>query len=62
MPVSDLLYAPREAIEAERSRCFAEMMDLAAEGHPRDVYTELKTPFIREVEARARARGVRPTV
>jgi GrpB-like predicted nucleotidyltransferase (UPF0157 family) len=33
---------------------------LAAEGHPRDVYTELKTPFIREVEARARARGVPP--
>jgi phenylacetate-coenzyme A ligase PaaK-like adenylate-forming protein len=34
MPVSDLLYAPREAIDAERSRCFAEMMDLAAERHP----------------------------
>lgn len=34
---------------------------LAAEGHPREVYTELKTPFIREVEARARARGVRPS-
>lgn len=33
---------------------------LAAEGHPREVYTELKTPFIKEVEARARARGVRP--
>jgi GrpB-like predicted nucleotidyltransferase (UPF0157 family) len=32
---------------------------LAAEGHPRDAYTELKTPFIREVEARARARGAR---
>jgi GrpB-like predicted nucleotidyltransferase (UPF0157 family) len=32
---------------------------LAAEGHPREVYTELKTPFIREVEARARARRVR---
>ena len=29
---------------------------LAAEGHSREVYTELKTPFIREVEARARAR------
>ena len=29
---------------------------LAAEGHPREVYTELKTPFIREVEARYRAR------
>jgi GrpB-like predicted nucleotidyltransferase (UPF0157 family) len=26
---------------------------LAAEGHSRDVYSELKTPFIREVEARA---------
>ena len=35
MPVSDLLYAPREAIEAERERCFAEMMDLAAARHPR---------------------------
>jgi GrpB-like predicted nucleotidyltransferase (UPF0157 family) len=34
---------------------------LAAEGHSREVYTELKTPFIRAVEARARARGVRPT-
>jgi GrpB-like predicted nucleotidyltransferase (UPF0157 family) len=33
---------------------------LAAEGHPVRAYTELKTPFIREVEARARARGVRP--
>jgi GrpB-like predicted nucleotidyltransferase (UPF0157 family) len=30
---------------------------LAAEGHPREAYAELKTPFIREVEARARARG-----
>jgi GrpB-like predicted nucleotidyltransferase (UPF0157 family) len=29
---------------------------LAAEGHPRETYTELKTPFIREVEARARER------
>ena len=28
---------------------------LAAEGHSREAYTELKTPFIREVEARARA-------
>jgi GrpB-like predicted nucleotidyltransferase (UPF0157 family) len=35
---------------------------LAAEGYSREVYTELKTPFIRAVEARARARGVRPTV
>jgi GrpB-like predicted nucleotidyltransferase (UPF0157 family) len=33
---------------------------LAAEGHPRETYTELKTPFIREVEARARARGAGP--
>jgi GrpB-like predicted nucleotidyltransferase (UPF0157 family) len=32
---------------------------LAAEGHSREVYTELKTPVIREIEARARARGVR---
>jgi GrpB-like predicted nucleotidyltransferase (UPF0157 family) len=29
---------------------------LAAEGHSREAYTELKTPFIRAVEARARAR------
>jgi GrpB-like predicted nucleotidyltransferase (UPF0157 family) len=29
---------------------------LAAQGFPRETYTELKTPFIREVEARARAR------
>jgi phenylacetate-coenzyme A ligase PaaK-like adenylate-forming protein len=35
MPGSDLLYAAREAIEAERERCFAEMMDLAAARHPR---------------------------
>jgi GrpB-like predicted nucleotidyltransferase (UPF0157 family) len=36
---------------------------LAAQGHPRETYTEMKTPFIREVEARARARGLgRPTV
>jgi GrpB-like predicted nucleotidyltransferase (UPF0157 family) len=33
---------------------------LAAEGHPREAYSELKTPFIREVEARARARVDRP--
>jgi GrpB-like predicted nucleotidyltransferase (UPF0157 family) len=32
---------------------------LAAEGHPREAYTELKTPFIREVEARARVRRAR---
>jgi GrpB-like predicted nucleotidyltransferase (UPF0157 family) len=35
---------------------------LAAEGHPREAYAELKTPFIREVEARARARGAAPSV
>ena len=35
MPVSDLLYAPREAIEAERERCFAEMVGLLATRHPR---------------------------
>jgi GrpB-like predicted nucleotidyltransferase (UPF0157 family) len=34
---------------------------LAAEGHPREVYSELKTPFIREVEARAQARCAPPT-
>lgn len=34
---------------------------LAAEGHSREVYAELKTPFIRAIEARGRARGVRPT-
>ena len=34
---------------------------LASEGHTREVYTELKTPFIRAIEARARKRGVRPT-
>ena len=44
----------------ERKRYDAYKRRLAAEGHPRDTYTELKTPFIREVEARARARGVRP--
>jgi GrpB-like predicted nucleotidyltransferase (UPF0157 family) len=43
----------------ERRRYDAFKRQLAAEGHPRDVYTELKTPFIRAVEARARARGVR---
>lgn len=44
----------------ERQRYDEFKRKLAAEGHTRDVYTELKTPFIREVEARARARGVRP--
>jgi GrpB-like predicted nucleotidyltransferase (UPF0157 family) len=45
----------------ERQRYDAFKRRLAAEGHPRKVYTELKTPFIREIEARARARGVRPS-
>jgi GrpB-like predicted nucleotidyltransferase (UPF0157 family) len=45
----------------ERKRYDEFKRRLAAEGHPREVYTELKTPFIREVEARARARGARPT-
>ena len=45
----------------ERKRYDTFKRQLAAEGHPREVYTELKTPFIREVEARARARGVRPS-
>jgi GrpB-like predicted nucleotidyltransferase (UPF0157 family) len=54
----------REALRTdpeERRRYDQFKRKLAAEGHPRDVYTELKTPFIRDVEARARARGVRPT-
>jgi GrpB-like predicted nucleotidyltransferase (UPF0157 family) len=42
--------------DEERERYDAFKRRLAAEGHPREVYTELKTPFIREVEARARAR------
>jgi GrpB-like predicted nucleotidyltransferase (UPF0157 family) len=42
----------------ERRRYEAFKRRLAAEGHPRDVYTELKTPFIRDVEKRARARGL----
>jgi GrpB-like predicted nucleotidyltransferase (UPF0157 family) len=47
--------------DAEERRRYDEFKRrLAAEGHPRDAYTELKTPFIREVEARARARGVGP--
>jgi GrpB-like predicted nucleotidyltransferase (UPF0157 family) len=45
----------------ERRRYDAFKRRLAAEGHPREVYTELKTPFIREIEARARARGVEPS-
>jgi GrpB-like predicted nucleotidyltransferase (UPF0157 family) len=46
----------------ERRRYDAFKRRLAAEGHPLEVYAELKTPFIRAVEARGRARGVRPTV
>ena len=43
--------------DAEERRRYDEFKRrLAAEGHPREAYTELKTPFIREVEARARAR------
>lgn len=45
----------------ERRRYDAFKRRLAAEGHPREVYTDLKTPFIRAIEARAQARGVRPT-
>ncbi len=44
----------------ERQRYDAFKRRLAAEGHPREAYTELKTPLIREIEARARARA-RPT-
>jgi GrpB-like predicted nucleotidyltransferase (UPF0157 family) len=43
--------------DAEERRRYDEFKRrLAAEGHPRETYTELKTPFIREVEARARER------
>ena len=43
--------------DAEERRRYDEFKRrLAAEGHPRETYTELKTPFIREVEVRARAR------
>jgi GrpB-like predicted nucleotidyltransferase (UPF0157 family) len=49
--------------DAEERRRYDEFKRrLAAEGHPRETYTEMKTPFIREVEARARARGVRRSV
>ena len=44
----------------ERQRYDEFKRKLAAEGHEREVYAEMKTPFIREVEARARARGVEP--
>ena len=52
----------RDALRAnpeERQRYDALKRQLAAEGHPWEAYSELKTPFIREVEARAR--GVRPS-
>jgi GrpB-like predicted nucleotidyltransferase (UPF0157 family) len=44
------------ADEDERRRYDEFKRQLAAQGHPRETYAELKTPFIREVEARARAR------
>lgn len=50
----------RDALRAdadERRRYDEFKRRLAAEGHPRETYAELKTPFIREVEARARARA-----
>lgn len=48
--------------DAEERRRYDEFKRrLAAEGHPREAYTELKTPYIRAVEARARARGVAPS-
>jgi GrpB-like predicted nucleotidyltransferase (UPF0157 family) len=43
----------------ERERYDALKRRLAAEGHPLEAYGELKTPFIREVEARARAHRAR---
>jgi GrpB-like predicted nucleotidyltransferase (UPF0157 family) len=43
----------------ERQRYDELKRRLAAAGHPREDYTELKTPFIRGVEARARARAER---
>jgi GrpB-like predicted nucleotidyltransferase (UPF0157 family) len=46
----------------ERRRYDELKRQLAAEGHSREAYSELKTPFIREVEARAvQARDVGPT-
>jgi GrpB-like predicted nucleotidyltransferase (UPF0157 family) len=44
----------------ERRRYDEFKRKLAAAGYSRESYTELKTPFIREVGARARARGVEP--
>lgn len=56
-----LLFRDALRSDAEERRRYDEFKRrLAAEGHPREVYTELKTPFIREIEARARARGVEP--
>ncbi len=53
-----LLFRDTLRADAEERRRYDEFKRrLAAEGHPREVYTELKTPFIREVEARARARA-----
>jgi GrpB-like predicted nucleotidyltransferase (UPF0157 family) len=47
--------------DAEERRRYDEFKRrLAAAGHSREEYTELKTPFIREVEARARSRGAEP--
>jgi GrpB-like predicted nucleotidyltransferase (UPF0157 family) len=49
----------RDALRAdpeERRRYDQFKRRLAAEGHTRDAYTELKTPVIRDIEARARAR------
>jgi GrpB-like predicted nucleotidyltransferase (UPF0157 family) len=55
-----LLFRDALRSDAEERRRYDQFKrQLAAEGHPRDVYTELKTPFIRAIEARARARGVR---
>ena len=46
----------------ERRRYDELKRQLAEEGHSREAYSELKTPFIREVEARAvQARDVGPT-
>lgn len=49
----------REALrgDPEERRRYDELKRrVAAEGHPPEVYAELKTPFIRAVEARARRR------
>jgi GrpB-like predicted nucleotidyltransferase (UPF0157 family) len=52
-----LLFRDALRSDAEERRRYDEFKrQLAAEGHPREVYTELKTPFIRAVEARARER------